>query len=208
MLDGQAEPASEGRPEPAGGLEAGRDCVQQLVSRRGGGALAAVGLAQAIVRGAEEGLAMTVKQARDAGHTWAEIGQQLGTSRQAAFQRFGRPPDPRTGAPMEPVLADAGDRATGLLDDLISGRWAAACATFDAKVADTLNPERLAAVWAQIVGLIGRYERHGAPSVFQAGDYTVADIPLYFEAGERISRISYGQDARVAGIFFLPAGSA
>jgi hypothetical protein len=151
---------------------------------------------------------MTVRRAREAGHTWAEIGQELGTSRQAAFQRFGRPSDPRTGAPMEPVLPDAGDRATRLLDDLISGHWAAACATFDATVAAKLDPRKLAAVWAQVIGLIGQYERRDAPSVFQAGDYTVVDTPLYFEAGERISRISYSQDAKVAGIFFLPFGTA
>ena len=55
------------------------------------GALAAIGQAQALARSAEEKLAMSVTRAREAGHTWAEIGQVLGTSRQAAFQRFGRP---------------------------------------------------------------------------------------------------------------------
>ena len=109
---------------------------------------------------------------------------------------------------MEPALPDAGDRAMRLLDNLISGHWAAVCATFDASLAEKLDARQLAAAWAQVIGLIGRYERRDAPSVFQAGDYTVVDIPLYFEAGERISRISYGRDARVAGIFFLAMGTA
>jgi hypothetical protein len=170
------------------------------------GALEAISVAQSIVRGAEEGLAMTVQQARDAGHTWAEIGQRLGTSRQAAFQRFGRPADPRTGLPMEPALPGAGDRALELLDDLAAGHWAAVCARFTAAVAARLDADGLAAVWAQVIGLAGVYERRDAPRVFAAGDYTVVDVPLFFEAGERTARISYDRQGRVAGLYFLPQG--
>jgi Protein of unknown function (DUF3887) len=170
------------------------------------GSLEAIGLAQAIASGAEEGLAMAVERARGAGHTWAEIGEVLGTSRQAAFQRFGRPADPRTGRPMEPVLRDADGRATALLDDLLAGRWAAVCATFDDNVAAKLGDTKLAAAWAQVIGMAGRYERRGTASVYQAGDYTVVDVPLFFEAAERVGRISYDRDGRVAGLFFLPRG--
>jgi hypothetical protein len=43
----------------------------------------------------------------------------LGTTRQAAFQRFGRPLDPRTGVPMaEEILPGAAERAAGLLADV------------------------------------------------------------------------------------------
>ncbi|HEY4702325.1 MAG TPA: hypothetical protein VIH64_10575, partial [Streptosporangiaceae bacterium] len=55
-------------------------------------------------------------------------------------------------------------------------------------------------------GLAGHYERHGEPSVYQAGDLTVVDTPLFFEAGERMGRISYRRDGRVAGLLFLPPG--
>ncbi len=51
--------------------------------------------------------------------------------------------------------------------------------------------------------MIGRYERRGRPSVYQAGDYTIANIPLFFEAGERMGRVSYGRDGQAAGLFFL-----
>jgi hypothetical protein len=173
-----------------------------------GDALEAISAAQAIVQDAEEGLAVTVRQARDAGHTWAEIGQRLGTSRQAAFQRFGRPADPRTGLPMEPALPDAGEHALALLDDLVGRRWAEVCARFDANVAAKLDSDGLAAAWAQVIGLVGRYEGLDAPSVFQAGDYTVVDVPLFFEAGGQIGRVSYDRDGRVAGLYFLPRGMA
>jgi hypothetical protein len=38
-------------------------------------------------------LRLCVQQSRDAGHTWPEIGDLLGVTRQAAFQRFGKPID-------------------------------------------------------------------------------------------------------------------
>ncbi len=169
-------------------------------------ALAAIDRAQALARNAEEELAMTVTRARESGHTWAEIGQILGTSRQAAFQRFGRPADPRTGRPMEPVRPDARDRAGQLLADLVAGRWADVCAQFGEAVAARLDPPGLAAAWAGVVGMVGRYERHGEPSVYQAGDFTLVDTTLFFEAGERMGRVSYDRDGHVAGLFFLPRG--
>jgi hypothetical protein len=55
---------------------------------------------RSLARVVEDGLREAVQAARRAGHTWAEIGDLLGTTRQAAFQRFGRPLDPRTGVPM------------------------------------------------------------------------------------------------------------
>ena len=167
-------------------------------------ALAAIGQAQALARSAEEELAMSVSRARESGHTWAEIGQVLGTSRQAAFQRFGRPADPRTGQPMAPVVPGARELAGQLFGDLVAGRWAAVCAQFGPAVAARLDPAGLAAAWAQVIGMAGEFERQGEPSAARAGDYTVVDVPLFFEAGERTGRVSYDQEARVAGLFFLP----
>ena len=74
-----------------------------------------------------------VDRARAAGHSWREIGDVLGTTRQAAFQRFGHPVAPRTGAPMStdvpPGAADraAAGEATGRVifgdDGQIAGLW-------------------------------------------------------------------------------------
>ena len=73
---------------------------------------------------ANEALQGAVDRARDAGHSWREIGDVLGTTRQAAFQRFGHPVDPRTGTPMShDVPADAADRAVGLITGVAEGRW-------------------------------------------------------------------------------------
>ncbi|MEV5574955.1 hypothetical protein AB0L06_33375 [Spirillospora sp. NPDC052269] len=58
-----------------------------------GDALAAVAAAAEAVRRADDHLRGTVGTARSSGRTWQEIGDVLGITRQAAFQRFGRPID-------------------------------------------------------------------------------------------------------------------
>ena len=42
-------------------------------------------------------LEAAVLAGRAQGQTWAEIGETLGMTRQAAYKRFGTPTDPRTG---------------------------------------------------------------------------------------------------------------
>jgi len=90
----------------------------------------AVQVVRSLARLVEEGLREAVQNARRAGDTWAEIGELLGTTRQAAFQRFGRPLDPRTGAPMaEEMLPGAAERATTLLDDITAPARSRACSS-------------------------------------------------------------------------------
>ena len=57
----------------------------------------AVAAARDLSAAAEAALQATIDRARAAGQSWREIGNVLGTSRQAAFQRFGHPVDPGTG---------------------------------------------------------------------------------------------------------------
>jgi hypothetical protein len=80
------------------------------------------------------------------------------------------------------------------------------CVRFAPGVAARLDADGVASAWAQVIGTVGRYERRDEPRVFQAGDYAVVDVPLYFEAGERTGRVSYDREGLVAGLFFLPSG--
>jgi hypothetical protein len=60
------------------------------------GPLAGLAAAREQSAAAAAALQAAVDRARAAGHSWREIGDVLQTTRQAAFQRFGRPIDPRT----------------------------------------------------------------------------------------------------------------
>lgn len=166
--------------------------------------LQAVGTIRSLARVVEDGLREAVQQARQAGHTWAELGDLLGTTRQAAFQRFGRPIDPRTGVPMaEETIPAAAGRASALLADIAERRWSNARAAFSPRMANALDAPGLAAAWAQVLGTAGAYQGMGEPVVHQAGDYTVADVPLHFEAAELTGRVSFDQSGQVAGLYFV-----
>jgi hypothetical protein len=182
------------------------DRAREMGEQAGGSAasLAAVRAARDVADLAALSMRVSVASARAAGHTWQEIGDLLGVSRQAAFQRFGQPADPRTGQPMNAaVLPGAGPMAADLIAAWIDGRHEEVMARFDAKVTEELPEPKLAAGWAMVVATVGRYEQMGEPVVRQAADYTVVDVPLHFEAGDMKGRVAFNADGQVAGLFVL-----
>jgi hypothetical protein len=156
---------------------------------------------------ADEALQHCVERARAAGHTWQEIGDALGTSRQAAFQRFGKPVNPRTGALMtENLLPDAEQRALEVLEAWMSGRDEELVARFDDTMRAQLPPERLAQTLPQLAGIVGAYESCGDPIVRPFGEHTVVNVPMEFEGGPMTGRVVFDRDGRIAGLFVLNPG--
>jgi len=153
---------------------------------------------------AASALRLSVELARAAGRTWQELGDVLGVSRQAAFQRFAHPVDPRTGEPMSSaMLPGAAAKATQLMIDWIEERYGQVTADFSDKMAKKLPATRMAAAWAQVIGMVGSYQGMGEPMTRQAGDLTIVDIPLTFEASEMKGRVVFDTDGKVAGLFIL-----
>ena len=170
-------------------------------------ALNTVRLAARMRAVADEALLLCASRARAAGHTWQEIGDALGTSRQAAFQRFGKPVHPRTGAPMtENLLPDAGRLALEVLEAWMSGHDDELTAKFDDTMRAQLPPDKLAQTWPQLTGLVGAYENCGDPIVRPFGEHTIVNVPMEFEAGPMTGRIVFDQDGRIAGLFVLRPG--
>ena len=145
-----------------------------------------------------------VQQAREAGQTWQNIGEVLGVSRQAAFQRYGKPIDPRTGEAMSTnALAGSEELARTIIDELAHGLWGAVSARFDDTLRGRLTEEGLAEAWVHIVGLAGAYESHGDTEAIRAGDFTTTNTPLQFEAGDFLARITFRDDRTIAGLYIL-----
>jgi hypothetical protein len=171
--------------------------------------LALVRAAHDVQDRAEALMAAAVQQAREAGRTWQEIGEVLGVSRQAVFQRYGKPIDPRTGEAMNTsALPEADELARTVIDDLAHARWADVSARFDATMRDRLTDEGLAEAWAHIVGLAGAYESHGDTVAVRAGDFTTTNTPLAFEAGDFVARITFRDDRTLAGLYILNPDAA
>ncbi|AZC12395.1 DUF3887 domain-containing protein [Microbacterium sp. ABRD28] len=147
-----------------------------------------------------------VVDARASGMTWQAIGEALGVTRQAAFQRYGRPTDPTTGQPVDaPPIPDAAELASAVVDDLASGRWARITERFDPTMRDGLSEDALAAAWAQIQALSGALEGVGETDVVRAADVTITTTPLAMEAGDYAARIAFRDDRTIAGLHLIEA---
>jgi hypothetical protein len=195
-------------PDPADPVAAtvsgaARRLIEQL--SRPVSPLTGVAAARDLSAAAEAALQAAIDRARAVGSSWRDIGAVLGTSRQAAFQRFGHPVDPRTGAFMSrEVLPGAADRAVEIFGWQDSGHWQLIRAEFDENLRQRLDADRLAAGWASVIGMFGRLERVGEPFARRTGDDTLVDLPLHFEAGEARGIVRFDADGKVAGLAIRP----
>lgn len=157
----------------------------------------------------ERVIAATVRHARHDGASWKEIGDALGVTRQAAFQRYGKPVDPRTGELMNTTpLPEANSLAERVIADLVAGAWADVTARFDDEMRNGLSDDALAAAWAEVVAQVGTLLRHDAPEAARAADLTITNTLLRFEAGEFVARITFRDDQRIAGLYILTPDAA
>jgi len=183
--------------------------ARSLVGELGqpGSPLSAVVAARDLSAAAEAALQTAVDRARAAGQSWEEIGDVLGTSRQAAFQRFGHPVDPRTGEPMTRAVAPgAAQRAAEFLARFTAGRWDEVLADFNGVMRERHDADRLASGWAQMIGMFGSYQAMGDVTPVRADAGTVVvDVLLHFEAGEAMVWVRFDRDGKVTGLRLHPA---
>lgn len=167
---------------------------------------------------ARAGLTDAVDQARSAGQSWADIAEVLGVTRQAAFKRFGRPSDPRTGKAMAPTMTVSGvvtltERVFTLLDD---GRYESVRALMSANTARTLTREVVLDVWANAIAEVGRLvtcrnTRAELPdgTVLNTDEsalgLVIGSTVLECEAGEWVGRLALNGEQQIIGLLVVPS---
>lgn len=167
---------------------------------------------------AERALVDSVRAARAAGSSWAAIGEVLGTSRQAAFKRFGSPRDPRTGETMAPVTSrDVPAVVERVFVAIDAGRYDELRAQMPDDVARVLTRDVVLDMWARVVADTGNLVRCEATVVEVPGSEdptegawlgTVVGVTrLVCEAGEWEGRVAVGQDRRVLGVLVVQPGA-
>ena len=151
-------------------------------------------------------LAASVEEARRGGVTWQEVGDTLNISRQAAYQRFGQATDPRTGKTVpKDISATAVKRAETVFMQLSAGSPELVYADFDEQMSSAMTVKALGDMWASLLATLGTLESIGEPAAHRVGELSVIDIPLSFEVGHMIGKVSLHQDGRIAGLFILNA---
>lgn len=153
-----------------------------------------------------ETLRALVQQARADGHTWAEIGELLHVSRQAAFQRFG--PAAHAGDGTEAVATPvdgAIEHALPVLEAFLDERFEDVQATFGERMEKAVSLELLADVRERVRRHAGEVQALGTPVVSVRDGYTIVDVPVSLERGDGVARIVLDGDRRVAGFLVRPA---
>lgn len=148
----------------------------------------------------EDTLRALVEQARKTGHTWAEVGEVLHVSRQAAFQRFGGGPTPPNGTGAVAVKG-AVERAVEVLQAFLDARFEDARAVFGERMLDVCSTELMADVREKVHHEGGEVQALGTPAVSVRDGYTGVDIPIALERTDGIGRVVLDADRQVAGFF-------
>ncbi|RMB58830.1 hypothetical protein [Tessaracoccus antarcticus] len=168
---------------------------------------------------ARAALQSSVDEAREQGQSWADIGEALGVTRQAAFKRFGRPHDPRTGVAMRNTTTASSvvaltERVFTLLD---AGDHDAIAGLMSASAARTLTREVLLGTWAAAVAETGNLVACRDTRA-ELGDKTVLHpdesvlglsigvTELQCEAGEWIGRLALDGEQRIVGLLVVAPG--
>jgi hypothetical protein len=155
----------------------------------------------------EDTLRALVEQARSAGHTWAEIGQLLHVSRQAAFQRFGSGRRPTLDGGVAVPVDGAVDAAVPVLQAFLEERFDDARATFGERMLDGCSVELLADVREKVRQFGGEVQALGTPVISVRDGYTGVDIPVALERADGVGRVVLDADRRVVGFFVRPEGA-
>lgn len=146
-----------------------------------------------------------VGQARAAGHTWAEIGELLHVSRQAAFQRFGGVRRSNAEDGLAVPVDGAVDAAVTVLQAFLDGHFEEARGTFGERMLDACSVELMADVREKVRRYGGEVQALGTPAVSVRDGYTGVDIPVALERADGIGRVVLDADRRVVGFFVRPA---
>lgn len=168
------------------------------------GAVAALRWAEELKKLADALLGQAASDAHAAGLSWQDIGNQLGISRQAAFQRFSAGSGSRPGARRgERQLLDV---ARGIFDALAAGRFAEVSATFTDRMAGRVSGADLVSVWSGCLASFGAYERMTAATVRHNGTLRVVHCSLVFADGILDGRIALDRSRRIDGLLITDPG--
>lgn len=187
--------------------EAAAGVLRQASGSSDGSVVAAIAATRSLSVIVDDTMKALVVQARAEGHTWAEIGETLRVTRQAAFQRFGAAVIGEQDGNGR-ALEGAAERAVALVHDLLAGRWEVVEKDFTPKMQDILPRELLESTRTRVVEHWGVLVDTGPATVTVHDDLTVVDMSLVFERQAASCKAVFTSDGQVAGMLWTPRAGA
>lgn len=109
---------------------------------------------------------------------------------------------PGTSSPKEEALSPI---AIAFVQKLARGDFASAVSQFDETMTKALPADRLEAVWKNITRSVGAYQQ-STGTHYESGDvYDILFVTCKFELASLDVKVVFDKEARVTGLFFLPA---
>lgn len=163
-----------------------------------------IGMAAELRALGDQVLRDSVERARADHVPWQQIGDALGITRQAAFQRFQNPDDPRGGSPMKTTNHNALiPRAEAVYDHLAQGDYASVGQQMTFLVQRMLTESKVMGVWSEATAMSGALEALGESFARPSGSSVVVETPLSFEAGDLVGRIAFNRRGKIVGMLLL-----
>jgi uncharacterized protein len=106
-----------------------------------------------------------------------------------------------------PVPREVEDQARAVVDRLSHGDYAGAGSGFDSIMRASLPPDKLEAVWKQVVKKAGRFSAVQRAAVVPAGSVWTVLLTCRFGTAELLVKVAFDIRDQVAGLFFLPGDS-
>jgi hypothetical protein len=148
-----------------------------------------------------------VQRARAEGRTWAEIGDLLHCTRQAAFQRFGGASSEEVGDESTRPIPRAAEKALGVIKLVQSEQWENLMTELADDLRERASEEMFRAQRARAKQRFGEYMETGTPVVVDARHgYTVVDVPVILKRGELTGHVTFNSAGQVAALAFETDG--
>lgn len=159
-------------------------------------------------------LSEVVWNARQRGATWDEIGEVLGTTKQAAYKRFGKTWRTSGATMSKTKVEDVLTFTESAYTHIAQGQPLRVTEAMTPEAAQELRPEDLTRVWDQVVAELGGF-LGCTDTMAQATDGThfsedeevlgtvIGVTTLCFEAGQMMGRVAINHDGKIAGILII-----
>lgn len=161
-------------------------------------------------------LEAAVLAGRAQGQTWAEIGETLGMTRQAAYKRFGTPTDPRTGERIaKRGVADVVELTERVFRLIAAADYAQLARLMHPSTALELSSDVIASTWQSVLTEVGELSELQETHVELPGGVVVETdeqvlgtvigaTVLECEAGQLLGRVAFSDEAKVVGLLIVP----
>jgi hypothetical protein len=144
-----------------------------------------------------------VQRARAEGHTWAEIGELLHCSRQAAYQRFGGVSSDEGDDESTRPIPRAAEKALAVIELVKSEQWEQLMSELADDLRERASEEMFRAQRARTKQHFGEYVAMGTPVVVDARHgYTVVDVTMILEHGNLTGHVTFNSGGQVAALAF------